>query len=128
MDLAYLQEKWPSTAYSTHLFVDKRMSSFDELLPTLKDGSSDEDPECFLPYNDVNGLQKMRDDTIFRCDQCFKPIVHQKFINKHLLLSSEDLFRREYCLAKAYAHGKSSNDHLMFDQPHKDKTGNIVEF
>ena len=62
-NLAYLQERLPSTAYSTHLFFDKRISRFGELLPTLEDGSSGEDPECVLPYNDVNGLHTIRDNT-----------------------------------------------------------------
>ena len=43
--LAHSQETLPHTAHSTHLFVDKRMPSFDKLLPTLEDGSFGEDPK-----------------------------------------------------------------------------------
>ena len=57
-------ERLPSTSYSTHLFFDKRMLSFSQLLPTLEDGSSGEDRKWFSPYNDVNRLHTIRDDTI----------------------------------------------------------------
>ena len=128
MNLSHLQERLPSTVHSTHLFVDKRMSSFGQLLPTLEDGGSDEDRKWILPYDDINGIHTTRDSTLVRCAPHFKPIVHQKFIDKQLPRSSEDLFRRYFFLAKAHVHGKSSNDHLTFYQPHKDKTGNIVGF
>ena len=57
VSVAHFQEKMPSTAYSTYLFVNKRMLSFGKLLPTLEDGSSGEAPAYVLPYDDANILQ-----------------------------------------------------------------------
>jgi hypothetical protein len=40
MNLAHSQETLPPTAYSTHMFLDKRMLSLVQLLSTLEDGRS----------------------------------------------------------------------------------------
>ena len=48
---------------NTFVFFDNRTSSFSQLLPILEDGSSGEYRKRSLPYNDVNGLQTIRDDT-----------------------------------------------------------------